>query len=520
VIAYAALTGPFPKLGVIAVALLAAAAILSREDRLRAWAMLAALVLAPVLLLAEIWHSPQLDVVRNHPPEAAIGAALALGLLAAAAVLLARRPGLVAPLAMFALPFRVPISVGARASNLLIPLYLVIAAACLAWLVPVLIADRAGAGPALAGPGEDGSLDPRRPAAHRFEQILAGYLVLYGVQAVYSVDFTTALQNVVFFYVPFALLFALLRDLDWDRRLIARCLEVTVALAVVFACIGFVEEITKTLLWNPKLILANEDHPYFTVNSVFLDPNIFGRYLALVMILLVAVLVYDRRTRVQLAATAALAVLWGGLVLTLSRSSLAALLVGMGTLAALRWRVKPVLILGAVVVVLGAAAVAVKPHTFGLNEGLNNASGGRANLITGGLHLFGNEPFRGYGSGAFKVEYQRQHPGTCSSVCASHTIPITVAAEQGIVGLLVYLALVITALMTLFRGAGASGARAGVAAAFLALLLHTLLYADFLEDPTTWALLGIGGALAAQDATRRYQAERDSRRRRRATAHA
>ena len=35
-----------------------------------------------------------------------------------------------------------------------------------------------------------------------------------------------------------------------------------------------------------------------------------------------------------------------------------------------------------------------------------------------------------------------------------------------------------------------------IAAAFVALVFHTLLYADFLEDPITWTLLGIGTALA------------------------
>ena len=48
----------------------------------------------------------------------------------------------------------------------------------------------------------------------------------------------------------------------------------------------------------------------------------------------------------------------------------------------------------------------------------------------------------------------------------------------------------------LVRGARADPARAAIAAAFLALVFHTLLYADFLEDPETWALLGIGTALA------------------------
>ena len=38
--------------------------------------------------------------------------------------------------------------------------------------------------------------------------------------------------------------------------------------------------------------------------------------------------------------------------------------------------------------------------------------------------------------------------------------------------------------------------RAAVAAAFAALVLHTWSYASFLEDPLTWALLGVGLALA------------------------
>ena len=54
-------------------------------------------------------------------------------------------------------------------------------------------------------------------------------------------------------------------------------------------------------------------------------------------------------------------------------------------------------------------------------------------------------------------------------------------------------------------GAGRAGeltpARVAVAAAFVALLVHTLLYAAFLEDPLTWALLALGTGLAAAAAT-------------------
>ncbi len=51
----------------ILAALLAAFAILSREERLRAFAVLGALALACVLLVARVWGSPQLGPFRDRP---------------------------------------------------------------------------------------------------------------------------------------------------------------------------------------------------------------------------------------------------------------------------------------------------------------------------------------------------------------------------------------------------------------------------------------------------------------------
>ena len=58
------------------------------------------------------------------------------------------------------------------------------------------------------------------------------------------------------------------------------------------------------------------------------------------------------------------------------------------------------------------------------------------------------------------------------------------------------MALLVAAFAVLFRGAGRSPPRIALAACFAALVLHTWTYADFLEDPITWTLLGIGVALA------------------------
>jgi O-antigen ligase len=451
--------------------------------------MIGALILAPVLLLADIWHSPQLGVVHRHPLYAVVGGIVALAAVAAVALLIARCPPLFAALAVVALPFRIPIEAAGITSNLLVPLYFVVAAGALAFAVPALLG---------GGEGSERAAGRVPDAVRWIELLLAVALVLYAIQAIYSPDFEKALQQMVFFYVPFALLFCLLRTLTWSPQLLRTCLLLVVGLALVFACVGFVEYATKTLLLNPKLVAQNNLHTYFTVNSVFFDPDIFGRFLALVMTLVAAVLLYSPHRRDQLAATGTLVVLWAGLVLTLSRSSLGALLVGLGTLAALRWNASRTLLVALAVVALGAAVLAATPTTFGLNQGLNGASSGRAGLISGGARMFDHRLLWGYGSGAFVHEYQKQNPTTSQNLAASHTIAITIAAEQGLIGELPYLALVLVSAIGLIRGAARAPARAAIAAAFLALVFHTELYADFLEDPFTWTLLAIGTALAIQ----------------------
>jgi O-antigen ligase len=491
VIPLAALSGPLPKAGVVAAAGVVALTLLHPDARARAWAMLGALVLAPALLLADIWHSPQLSIVHRHPALAAAIAAVALLAVAALAVLIWRRPSLFALLVLVALPFRIPIAAGGTTSNLLVPLYLVVGAGALAFIVPALRGRTHSPGQ----PDSDGLVDETPPAGW-VERLLALVVVLYAVQAIYSPDFEKALQQMVFFYVPFALLFVLLRRLRWTPALLRRCLILIAGLALLLTAVGFVEYGTKTLLLNPKLIAENNVHTYFAINSVFFDADIFGRFLAVVMILLASVLLYSRVRREQLEATGALAVLWAGLVLTLSRSSLGALLVGLGVLGAMRWKAKPIIAVTVAVAVVGIVVVVVSPNTFGLNQGLNGASSGRAGLVGGGLQLFSERPLWGYGSGSFQTEYHRIHPASAQSLSASHTIPVTIAAEQGLIGELAYLALVIAAAIVLVSGARADPPRAAIAAAFLALVFHTLLYADFLEDPMTWTLLGMGTALA------------------------
>jgi len=472
--------------GVIAASLLGAAFLLAPSARARAAALLGVLLLTPALLLTDIWDRPQFEPVKHRPALAvAGGVAVLLGVVAAGA-LLRRRPEWLALGAVAVLPFRVPIASGGSTANLLMPLYGVIAAGGVAYLWPRLRSTIEG---------------PPRRARGALEWLLAGAVVLYAVQATYSSDFTKALENLVFFYIPFLVLYGLLVELDWTPALLRRSLTILALLAVALCGIGFVEYATKRVLLNPQVIASNQFQSYFRVNSLFFDPNIFGRFLVIVMILATAAMLWlRRRSRVWLTAVT-LAVLWAGLLLTLSQSSFGALLLGLVVIAALRFSVGWTAAVTGVVIAAAAVVVLAFPHSvrldLGSNKGVDKATSGRVDLIKGGLRLLRDRPVAGYGAGSFSARYRKAERASSErAVDASHTIPITIGAEQGAIGLALYVALLVVALLRLLRGAHADPARTAVAAAFIALVLHTWLYAAFLEDPLTWALLAVGSALA------------------------
>jgi len=425
---------------------------------------------------------------------AALGAG-ALVVIAALVVLLRRRPEALPLLAIGTLPFRLPIAADGRTVNLLIPLYLLIGAGTIAQLLPRLLGR--GDAPPVAAAAED-------PAIRWVQWLLLGSVVLYALQSTYSDDRAKALENLAAFYLPFGLLFLLLRDIDWTPRLLRRCLAVAVGLAVLFAGVGFVEYARKSLFLNPKVVEANQYDNYFRVNSVFFDPSIYGRFLALVMIAVTTAVLWGSRREV-LPGAAVLAWLLAGLVTSFSQSSLAALLLGLAVLAAWRWDLRRTVYVSAGLVALGGAILLLAPASlhFGLKGSkgsASNATSGRATLIEGGLELFAERPLEGYGAGSFEKQFKAHSSASRATsqnaTSASHTIPVTVAAEQGAIGLAVYVGLLVSALMALFSGAGRSPPRIAIAAAFAALVLHTWTYADFLEDPFTWALLAIGIALA------------------------
>lgn len=488
-----------PGIGLLLIAALTAGWLLSSVERLRWASALLLLASAPAVLAWSIVGDATSSLPALSPLT--IMAALVAGtaLLAAVVFAFVRWPRAVLPAALATLAFRVPLEIGSETVRLLLPLYLVIGAAVLArafdhWR---------GRTP----------YEPRPPKLLDVAIVL--FLSLYALQSLYVADSAEALRNFCFFYAPFALLYGLAARQRWDARLLGACLATLVAVALVLVAGGFVEFSRGSYLITIGGARPSDFDPYFRVQSFFFDPNIYGRFLAVVMLAVTSVMLRTGRSSRVLGSALVLALLWAGLVLSLSQSSFAALLAGLVVLAALRWRAKPVLLMAGAALLAGLVIALSLPSVTGIDltsgKKAEATTSGRFDLVTGGLTLFSQRPLFGYGSGGFSAAYSEGRLAKHTTfgpvvTTKSHTAPLTVAAEQGIVGLAAYALLIWAGFAAVFRRAGRSdgpfgvpgtAARAAVAAAFTALFVHSLSYAAFLEDPLTWLVAGCAVSLAA-----------------------
>src|SRR2546428_457586 len=308
-------------------------------------------------------------------------AALVVGLLVvgAGAIALARYPAIVPVALLAAAPFRISVSIGTQKAYLLVPLYVVLAAALLALLFRTLRGDIG------------------RPLPPLLTVPAAAFVALAGLSLLWTRDVRQGTIELLFFLFPFsALVVAVGRSpfRSWHPRALATTLVALFAVAVA-------------------------------VSSVLGGP-----------------------------------------------------------------RMRRVLLVGGVSFVLaGAAFVAATA----VNDSARQATSGRTRLARVTWVVFTNHPLAGVGIGG-QPQASKDEANTQLSAKRdrSHTTPLTVPAELGLIGLLAYAALLAGTTRLLFRLAGLNRALGlGASAVFLALFVHSLFYSGFFEDPSERGVMAL-----------------------------
>jgi O-antigen ligase len=421
----------------------------------------------------------------STPKLAAAGCA-GLAFAAVGAVALQRYPYLLAFGTLACLAARIPVEIGDEEASLLLPLYGVVAAYAIAlgWQLLVRRDERARELGPVALP-------------------LAAFVAWTGLSIVWTDDLREGAIFVGAFVLPFGLLAVGFARLPWRGRWLTWLWVGLVGTALAYAAVGAYQWLVRDVFWNPSVKVFNAYAPFFRVNSVFWDPSIYGRYLAVALLATLAGILLGGVRGWKVAGLYGVVVAtWFGLLISFSQSSFAALAVGVVAAAAAAWgrrAAAALAALAALTLLVSLAVPQVRHELVGKSrKELNRITSGRSNLVGQGLRIAADHPIGGVGVGGFKDEYARRTGvrGDDPKRVASHTTPVTVVAETGVVGLALFLWLLVAALVASFRGLGrgfTSRVSLAVGLTLLAIAVHSLFYSAFFEDPMTWAMLGLAG---------------------------
>jgi O-Antigen ligase len=404
------------------------------------------------------------------------------------------------PALLLAAPFRLPfdfdrdhrflfaLAQGGKLGRL-VPLYVVLAGAAAAYAWRVV----RGA--------------PVPPIARLIALPAAAFFALASLSLIWSRDLDAGSNLLAFFLLPFAVLVAVVARAELAPWLPKALAWISIGLASLFAAVGLWQEVTEDLFfYSPQLEVANAYSPFFRVTSLFTDPSLYGRHIVLGFAVLL-VLLWTERINLYLG-TAVGVLLFAGLYFSYSQTSMASLfavafvvtLVAGDRTArrAVAATTAFLLLVAAVVLLVGA-----KGHS------VSDVTSGRWTRVERTADVVREAPLHGVGLGAQPQVSQdlAEQNGTRTARFVSHTTPLTVAAELGVVGLAVYLLLLAaTVRMILLLRFRDFALALALGAALLALFVHALAYSGFFEDPITWLALGIGAAYLAAPAPAREPA--------------
>jgi O-antigen ligase len=455
-------------------------------------ALLAGLAALAATELALAWALG--DGVLDRLSGATAIAALVLGgaAVGAVAAVFVRWPALVPIAVLVAAPLRPPLSFDSSSTFLvqiaddgrlgrLLPLYFVLAAAAtaLGWRA---LRDR-----------------EVRPLPRAIALPAAGFFAFACCSLSWAGDVEAGTNLLVFFTLPFVALLATVARAEypaWAPRALATA---AIALASVFAAVGLWQAATHELFfYAPNLAASNANTDYFRVTSLFGDPSLYGRHL--VLGIGVALTLLATRSWRTWPLIALLALMWAGLLFSYSQSSMIALLVITLALAVAtgdRRIRRAVALLTAAAVIAACAYVAVQVAD---GKSLNRITSDRTERVQDTTRVIEDHPIVGVGVGGQPRASRRlAHSDRPTPNFVSHTTPLTVFAELGIIGLALYAWLLAGGVYLILRLRGRDETLAlALGVTLLGLFTHALFYSGFLEDPLTWLVLGIAAAYSAQ----------------------
>ncbi len=326
----------------------------------------------------------------------------------------------------------------------------------------------------------------------------AAFLAFACLSVLWADDVEAGTNLLVFFTLPFALLLATVARADFPDSVPRALAAAALALASLFALVGLWQAATHELFfYAPNLAVSNANTDFFRVTSLFGDPSLYGRHL--VLGLAVALVLIARGCWRPWPLVALIVLIWAGLFFSYSQSSMVALLVVTAALVLVTGDRRARLAVGVLALCALLAGGAYAGAQLVDGESINKITSDRTERVEDAARVIEEHPLVGVGIGG-QPRASRKIAGSDRPTpnFVSHTTPLTVFAELGAVGLVLYGWLLVGGsrlLLAVYRRDETLGLALG--ACFLGLFVHALFYSGFLEDPLTWLVLGVGAGYLA-----------------------
>jgi hypothetical protein len=264
---------------------------------------------------------------------------------------------------------------------------------------------------------------------------------------------------------------------------------------------------------NPVIEAARQSGSFLLdgtqrLNATFSDPNVFGFYIATVLLVLTgmvcAIVLLEKPIRWKAAASYGLLLFCAAVALigTYSRSAWLLVAVGLIVFAVILgpafWTRRRAMAAGAAaLVVLGIAAPFILSRVSSSEAGNAISTHVHEHTMSIALKLVGRHPLIGVGLGDYG-----HYAGEPPLVSSAHSTFLTVAAELGIPGVALLVAAIAATAIAAVRSAAreqwATRAQiAGFAAAYVALAIANIFYEAWMDD-FQWVLFGMLLALTTQ----------------------
>jgi putative inorganic carbon (hco3(-)) transporter len=339
----------------------------------------------------------------------------------------------------------------------------------------------------------------RNKLREALQQPLTRSLLLFFCIGVISIFKTNNWQQTVVEDLRFAIFLALFISvyLLGERHRAIEVFKVFHWAGIALVPLAVYQGLTKHLLWY-------QDYATWIpprVNTTFVDPNIFARYLVIAIVSNLVLNIFEKNQRQHILYFFTLIALFLGLWMSYSRAGILNVVLMIVALIALLPNKKLIVsvgVLGLLGIGLTLANPTVVQRFAGLKVGLYALDPGRFYLWSVAWAMFKDNPILGVGLGAFQRTFETYYTGMMLPqfwVTRSHTTILTVASELGLIGLGVLLWIWVCLLQAVRKLRNLSQETYVMGVGFclivLAVFISSQFEARFFEDPVIWLSMGL-----------------------------